>query len=135
MTAPAGTGAGAVRWIGPAEVRRGERGHILREAELVRRGVKGIESLAQFGEQIRLARQLIAVRVVTADRAEEDLALHAQVSAGGDQLRDHIELLAEVRGRENGSERRDARERGREQLVRGDRARDGVRIRLLKKIV
>ena len=70
-----------------------KRGHILCDAEFVGRGIKCVQRLAQFGQQVCLAGELIAMGVVAADRAEEDLASHAEISPRGNELGDHVKLI------------------------------------------
>src|SRR5438067_2946771 len=111
VTAPSVIGAAAIRRISASEIRSGERGHILRDAQLVGRVVKRIQALAQLRKEICLAGQLIAVGVVTADRTKENLAVHAQVGPRCDQFRDHIQLLTEAAGREHRLKRRNSRKR------------------------
>src|SRR6266480_7723808 len=76
MAPPSVIGPGSVCWISSAEIGRGERRHLRCDAQLDRRIVKCIHSLAQLREQIRLTGQLVAVGIVTANGAEENLALH-----------------------------------------------------------
>src|SRR5205085_12616825 len=128
-------GTGAVRRISAAEIGRGESGDLLRDAEFVRRRIKRIQRLAQFRKQIPLPGELIAMRIVTADRAEKNLALHAEIGPRGDELRHHAELLGKSARRENGLERRETRERGSQQLVRRDGTAYGIGIGLLQQIM
>src|SRR6476469_4967833 len=104
-------GASSVGRISPAEIGGGKRSDLRSDAQLDRGRIKSVQSLAQLAEQIRLAGELIAVRVVTADGAEEDLAFHAEIVPGRDHLRYHAELRTEICGRENGLERGDAGKR------------------------
>ena len=96
MAAPTMIGAGAVCRVGAAKIGRGESRDLLRDAELGGRGVKRVQGLAQFRKQIPLPGELIAMGVVTADRAEKDLALHAEIGPCGNESRHHAELLREV---------------------------------------
>src|SRR4051812_24495370 len=105
MTPPAVVRAASICRVGSAKIRGSEGGDLRRDPELDRSRVKCVQPLAQLRKEIGLAGQLIAVGVVAAHRAKENLTVHAQVGSGGNQLRDHAQLLAETRRRENGLKR------------------------------
>ena len=134
MTAPAVIAAAAVRRQGAAEIGRGESGDGLFNAELDRRVIKSVHAATQFLKQTGLRGELVAVRVVSADRDEKDLALHTEIRARGDKLRDHGELFSEIgigKLRVHGH----AFERAAENFVLGDRAAHRVGVSLFEEVV
>lgn len=68
-------------------------------------------------------------------RNKKNLPAHAEIGAPGDESGNHIQLLGEWGCRENGLQRRNTRERGSEQIVRSNRSRHRVGIRLFEQIV
>ena len=92
------------------EIAAGERCHLVRQAQLFHRALKGVHALAEFGEEIGVrsrrgvggSGRLTGVRVVAADLAEEYLALHAEAAvacaarAGFDEAGDHSQLAGEA---------------------------------------
>ena len=86
MTAPTVIASGTVGWQCATEVGRAEGRDRLFDAELDGCRIKCVHSGAQFSQEIGLRAQLIAVRVIPADCDKEELALHSQVSARGDEF-------------------------------------------------
>ena len=78
--------------------------------------------MAEFGEQVVLRSQLIAVRVVTANGAEVNLPAHSERIAHGDDLRDHLELIAQIGIGRKGRIQRDAGKRAGKNIIVGDGA-------------
>jgi hypothetical protein len=95
MAAPGviASGAGA-RLQRTPELGFGERGHLLIDAQLLRRGVKGRHRRAELREQAILCVQCIAMRVEAVQRAKEDLPAHSESRSNLDDLRHLLELLA-----------------------------------------
>lgn len=137
---PAVVGAVAVRDVGPAEVRGGECRHRVGDAELGHGRVEGGERAVELGEQAgmdaveRGRSDLASVRVVALGGAEEDLPAQAQRLAHGDELRGHLELLAKIRLREHGGERRRSGECPGEQRLAVERAAEDAGVGALEKV-
>src|SRR5262249_19962303 len=71
------------------------------DAKFLRRGVKGVHSLAYLNQQVRLGagqRALTAVSIESSLRAEEDLAFQAQGCPGLDDLGYLLELPSQTCG-------------------------------------
>ena len=96
MTPPGVIGTAAVRLERAAEIRSSEKRHPIGDAEFLGRLIKRVHALTELGEKIILRRQLVAMRVVTADRAEVNLAAHSQRVTHGDDLSNHFELIAQI---------------------------------------
>src|SRR5204863_5157870 len=81
----------AVAGEGPAEIARGERCDIVREAELFHRALEREHALAEFSKEVGVrthggltrAGRLACMQIITADLAEKDLAFHSETTAGG----------------------------------------------------
>ena len=143
MAAPAMVAALAVARKGAAKIAGGKTGDVVGQAELFHRALEGVHALADFGEQVGVradggaagAGRLAGVQIVAADRAEKNLALHAEAAGEGaaisgfDHPRDHLELRTEAGGegvwRRRGRDGDGAGER-RDPIIRGGRGGDGV---------
>ncbi len=105
------------RLKGAAEVGQGECGYLRRDAQLdcriVERGHRGIE----LRVKIYLAIQLVAVRIESAERAEENLALQAERRAHLHDLRHLLQLVSDIRGWELRLQWRKALKRRRKNLA------------------
>jgi hypothetical protein len=135
MAAPAVVGARTVRGESATKIRGGESGDVLSDPQFICRGIKRVQGLAQFREQVCLACQLITVRIVATDGTEKNLTAHAKIGPRGNEPGNHVQLLGQ-RGRgENGLQGRKTGESGCQQLVRSDRAGNRIRISLLEQIV
>src|SRR5271167_122303 len=80
---------------GPAEIGFREGSNILGNAELLGCVVERGEGRAQFGVQRIVGIEFVGMRVKPAQRAEEDLAPHAEISLNLDNLCDLLQLRAQ----------------------------------------
>src|ERR1700761_4638642 len=88
--------------ISAAEIGQGERCDLLLYAQFNGRVVKRGQRRVELREQRLLSWELRAVRIETAERAEENLALQAERGPDLHDLRHLLELRADARGRKDG---------------------------------
>ena len=118
VVAPAVIRAGPRRLQRPPEVRQRKAGHLIGNAHLDRRVVERPHRRADLHEQAPLLIRLAAVRVEAAEAREEDLPRRAQLRAQADDAGDLFQLVADLRLREHGRERRAARRRLQQRVER-----------------
>src|SRR4029077_19082011 len=93
------------RLEGAAEIGQGECGYLRRDSQLNRRVVKRGHCRIELRVKILLGIELVAVRIESSQRAEENLALQAERRARLHDLRHLLQLVSDIRGWELGLQR------------------------------